>query len=100
MVNNEIVITEHAEKRAKERCGWNKSATHRMAKRAYCSGLTHTETRGKLHRYLDKVFLQKQSANNLRVYGTNIFLFSGNTLLTIYNTPKDMLKGGKVTREK
>lgn len=92
---NMINVTEHAEKRAKERCGWSRSAIHRMAEKAFESGITHSETRGKLHRYLSKIYMKEKNTNNLRVYGTNIFLFAGHTLITVYNIPKDMLSGAR-----
>lgn len=92
---NMINVTEHAEKRAKERCGWSRSAIHRMAEKAFESGVTHSETRGKLHRYLSKIYMKEKNTNNLRVYGSNIFLFAGHTLITVYNIPKDMLSGAR-----
>lgn len=90
-----VKVTEHAEKRAKERCGWSRSAIHRMAEKAFVEGTTHAETRGKLHRYLSKIFMKEQNTNNLRIYGTNIFLFAGSTLITVYNIPKDMQSGAR-----
>lgn len=46
----DIVITDHAYDRMKERLGWNKKAGARMAQKAYTDGTTHGETRGSLLR--------------------------------------------------
>lgn len=83
----EIEITNHAYDRMKERLGWNRKAGERMACRAYTDGITHGETRGSLHRYLDSVFLSYGNATQMRIYGEALFLFSGSRLLTVYALP-------------
>lgn len=83
----EIEITIHAYDRMKERLGWNKKAAARMAQKAYADGITHGETRGSLHRYLDSVYLSHFNADQMRIYGEALFIFSGSRLLTVYALP-------------
>ena len=83
----ELEITNHAYDRMKERLGWNRKAGERMAYKAYTDGITHGETRGSLHRYLDSVFLACGNATQMRIYGEALFLFSGSRLLTVYALP-------------
>ena len=83
----DIVITEHAYDRMKERLGWNRKAGQRMANKAYTEGKTHGETRVSLHRYLDSVYLSYGNANQMRIYGEALFIFSGSRLITVYALP-------------
>lgn len=41
-----MVISEHAEQRLKERCGFTKKSRERMADRAFNEGITHSQTKG------------------------------------------------------
>jgi len=87
-----IIVTNHAEERAKERLGWNKHAIKRMAERAYETGISHYDTDGKLMKYFDKLFLVEHQANNVRIYGQVVYLFSNNRLVTLFIIPKNIEK--------
>lgn len=92
-----VRITDHAYDRMKERLGWNHKAGERMAQKAFEQGVTHGETRGSLHRYLDGIFLSYRNANCMRIYGEAIFLFADNVLITVYALPtryRKLMKGG------
>lgn len=88
----EIIITEHAYGRAKERLGWNTSALIKMAEKAYLEGIKHGDTKSSLKKYIDKLWFDYKKANNIRIYGENIFFFSGNILITIYQLPNNLKK--------
>lgn len=88
--SEEIVITEHAYDRAKERLSYNKNALERMANKAYFSGLKHEDTKGKLNKYLTKLWHLHKSANNIRIHGENVFIFINNTLITVYQLPNNL----------
>lgn len=88
----DIIVTHHAEERAKERLGWNKNAVTRMAQRAYKIGISHADTNGKLRKYFDKLFLMEHQANNVRIYGQVVYLFSDNRLVTLFIIPKNVDK--------
>lgn len=84
---NEITITKHAYSRAKERLNWKKVVLDKMSKRAYDSGVTHSQTGGALNRYITKLWAEYKTANNIRIYGEHIFLFCGHKLITLYRVP-------------
>ena len=84
------LITDHARERAKERLGWNHSALDRMAERALNEGVAHTHTRGRLNRYLGKLYMERKKANNTRLYGEHVFIFSNEVLITVFPLPREM----------
>jgi hypothetical protein len=85
-----IVITEHAYNRAKERLKWKKATLDRMAYKAYKEGLSHKEVNGRIKNYLEDIYRADTKLNNMRVYGENIFIFTGSRLITIYRLPNDL----------
>lgn len=86
-------ITNHAAKRVRQRLGIPKRAVPDMVQRAYDSGIEHATARGRLKRYLDKLYLEHMNASNMRVFGMFIYLFRGQTLITVLPLPKN-LRGG------
>jgi hypothetical protein len=86
-------ITRHAMDRGRERLGLNDSALQRTAAIALDQGFRHADTKGQLHRYCDRLFLSHGTANNLRIHGEQVFLFSGVTLITVHPVPHN-LRGG------
>lgn len=87
-------ITEHAENRAKERIGLNKSAIERTAAKALEKGKKHGDYSGRFKRYLDGLFLSHKNANNMRVYGGHVYLFHDEILVTVFIIP-NAFKGVK-----
>lgn len=101
MKANSVAVTRHAEKRIRQRLGINKSATERAAEKAMKYGITHKDSKGSLHRYLDSVFLAYRKANNLRVYNRNVYLFGGTTLITVIPLPSNLwVYADKLQRQK
>jgi hypothetical protein len=86
---DEILITDHAYLRAKERLSLNKKSIDRLAKVAYVKGIKQSDTKGQLKKYVDKLYFEYKTANNIRIYGEVIFLFSKNTLVTLYQVPNE-----------
>jgi len=83
-------ITKHAFERGKERLGFNKKALERITNKAFQEGISHKDTKGKLHRYLTKLYFKdKFRAENIRIYGDAIFIIQKKRLITIYNLPKE-----------
>lgn len=93
-----IVITDHAYERAKERCGWKEAVTDKMAKLAYEKGVNHEAAKGNLKGYIERLFMQYKTANNIKIYGEDVFLFSKNCLITIYHLPPDLKKLAVVSK--
>lgn len=83
----EVVVTNHGRKRIKDRLGLSKKIAEKNAEKALQFGIAHAETGGKLHRHLDGIFLLNYRPNNMRVYNRSIYLFRGNTLITVLPLP-------------
>lgn len=88
-------ITDHAYDRAKDRFRWKKKTIERMAKRALENGMSHKDTKGSLRKYFSGLWDKNKSANNIRIYGENVYLFSGVTLITLYRIPGSLIKNLK-----
>jgi hypothetical protein len=91
----EAEITTHAKKRAKQRMKWNKNVLQKMANKALNEGYQHSDTKGTVHRYLTKLWFDHQNANNMRIYGEDIFFFKDNLLITLYRMPHNIIKKAK-----
>ena len=87
-----VSITDHAYDRAKERLSWKHSVLDKMAEKAFLEGVTHKDTKSHLSKYITKIWFQHRTANNVRIYGENIYLFHNNTLITIYQLPNNLRK--------
>lgn len=87
-----LVISQHAYERSRERLSLTKSSTKRLARKAFDQGLKHNQATGPLRKYINGLWMQHQSASNIRIYGDNIFLFAGNILVTLYQLPLELRK--------
>ena len=92
----EVIITNHAYERANERLSLSRESFVRLAKKAYIDGVSHGETKGKLKKYLDKLWFKHKNhiygQNNVRIYGENIYMFRDNILVTVYQLSYDLRK--------
>lgn len=89
----EIIITDHAYSRMKERAGFNKSAVDKMASRAFEQGICHSETKGSLNRYItSKCLAYIEQKQIIRIYGEFVYCFTMDgdkaILITAYGIPK------------
>lgn len=85
-------ISQHASKRLKERCGLQKKSQDRMAQKALTDGITHAQTKGRLNRWITKLYFKNPSVNNMRLYGEQIYLFADETLVTVMQIPNELKK--------
>lgn len=86
-----IVITEHAYSRRK-RLGLSKKALERLSKKAYTNGISSKDTDNvKLKKYLYKTYCSAMS-NNIKIYGEFVYIFRGNTLVTVYEIDQKIKK--------
>lgn len=85
-------ITKHAEERLKERCGFNKKTSERMAHRAYEEGITHSETKGRLNKWVTSLYFRNEKANNIRLYGDKAYIFCNQILVTVIQIPSSLMK--------
>lgn len=88
----EVVVTEHGVKRTKDRLGLSKKLADKNAQKALEFGITHSEAKSGLRKFLDKLYLSNGNANNVRVYHHHVYLFRGNRLITIINLPQNLCK--------
>ena len=95
-----MIISDHAYKRIRERCGLPKKAVERSAMLALQKGLTHKESTGSLKRYFDYLFLSHRKGANIRLYGNHIYIFSRNCLITVLPLPNEHKKSLKKAFEK
>lgn len=86
-----VIVTTHAKKRAKERLGISKNLTIKLAEKALTYGLTHSDAKGSLKKYCDKIYLSHKKANNIRIYNRKVFVFKDSILITIINLPNNLL---------
>lgn len=76
----------------KERCGFNRKAQDRMAEKAFNEGITHKQTKGRLHKWVTSLFFKNCNANNICLYGENAYIFFGETLVTVIPVPSNLKK--------
>jgi hypothetical protein len=88
--NGKVIVTDHGTQRIKDRLGLSKKIADKTAQKALDRGVGHSETKGNLRRYIDKVYYSEQKANNIRVYNRKIYLFRDDVLITVLNLPHNL----------
>lgn len=81
-------VSRHGEYRTRKRVGVPKSAVKRLAAKAMAEGITRHDTHGPLRRYLDALYYYNESANNIRIWGEKVWIFSDHTLITVLDLPQ------------
>lgn len=92
MENPELIATKHAKDRARERFHWNENSLNKMMAMAFEKGITHSKAKGKLKKFIDKLWLDYKQCNNIRIYGENIYFFAANKLITLYRLDNNLIK--------
>lgn len=88
-------VTKHAENRLKERNGLNKKSIERISKKALEVGIKHSETKGKLNKWITSLYFYNKKANNIRLYGDKAYIFCDEDLVTIIQIPYSLMKNFK-----
>ena len=88
-------VSNHAEERLKERCGFNKKSVDRMAEKAFMEGITHSQTKGNLNKWITSLYFKNKRANNIRLYGDKAYIFCDETLVTVIQIPNNLMKNLK-----
>lgn len=91
MENTGAIVTKHAKNRIRRRVGIPKRAISRHAEMALGHGKTYSEVKGSIGEYAKRLYSRYGTANNIRVYQGNIYLFRENVLITVVNIPKSIL---------
>lgn len=93
-------LTKHSISRLEQRCGVSKKNASTVARRAFRTGITHTETHGNLHRFLDSIYLSQKKGTNMRIYGNAVFVFKEDILITVINIPDNLMNDVKEIKKK
>lgn len=95
-----LYITDHSERRFKERTGLPKRLVTAKAQDALERGITHADTTGQLRRYIDKLYLSQKTANNVRIYCGSVYIFHYDTLITVLSLPPNLRKSAEKAQQK
>ena len=91
-----MVVTNHARMRMKQRCGFSKKSCERMAEKALKEGIRHSETKGRLRRYISGLYVEhKRKGADIRIYGDKAYIFCKGVLITVLQIPSDLTKDMK-----
>lgn len=85
--DDELHLTKHGTKRARERLGIPKNAIKKNVERALKFGVPREDVFGPFRRYVDAIYHEYGTANNLRVYNRHIYIICNDVLVTILNVP-------------
>lgn len=61
-----------------------------MAEKAFNEGITHSQTKGRLNKWITSLYFRNHAANNIRIYGDNAYIFCGETLVTVIPVPASL----------
>lgn len=76
----------------KERCGFAKKSQDRMAKKAFEQGIAHSQTKGRLNKWITSLYFKNRQANNIRIYGDQAYIFCEEVLVTVIPIPANIKK--------
>ena len=85
--DEEPKVTKHGYKRIRERLGIPKNAVQKNAENALKYGVPRTDVSGPFRRYLDAIYYEYGTANNLRAYHRHVYIFCGEVLVTVLKIP-------------
>ncbi len=71
-----VIVTRHAADRMRERGGLNRKSIQRIANQVYFNGYPIERTKGRLRKWMYKISKSNPSAQNLRIYGDKLYIFS------------------------
>jgi len=83
-----VVITAHGFKRLKHRCHISKKAARNYVKRAFNLGFSYKTLPDNINRYINSLYTRYNTANNIRIYGSRVFIFANNVFITAYDLPQ------------
>ena len=96
--SNTIAISNHAFERAKERLSLNPQSFIRMVNKAYRNGIDEKEFTGAFAIFMSD--LKAGREQEVKVYGTFIYIFVNKLLVTVYHCPAKYIKYLKIVKEK
>lgn len=88
-------VTKHGQERMRERLGLPKRALVRKAALALERGRPREAFGGPLRDYLNYKHASHGNADNMRVYGHELFIFNGEDLITAWALPRKYWKDAR-----
>lgn len=86
-----ISVTAHGAERMRERCKIKSKSVVRLAQIAFDKGLCESDAAGALHGYIRSLYDYNGQANNIRLYGSKVYVFCNDVLVTVLDTPRHFL---------
>ena len=100
-VVDELRVSRHGNRRARQRVGLPKRAVDRMARKALERGIGYREATGRLKEYIGWLYEKYDgNGNNIRVYGDKVYVFHDTILITVLNVPGEHRKAAVKQFEK
>jgi hypothetical protein len=84
----------------KDRLGLSKKLAKKKGQEALDYGLRHSEVKGHLRRFIDKTYLAKRTADNIRIFNQKVYLFDSNVLITVINLPQNLCRTANKMQQK
>lgn len=63
-----------------------------MAQKAFDDGISHSQTKGRLNKWITSLYFRNKHANNIKLYGDKAYIFCSETLVTVIQIPIDLMK--------
>lgn len=86
MDSNIISLTTHSKERLKERNGWSKKTSERMIQRVIENGEDMEQKTGYLGKWA-RAKKKEYKNKTFMLYGTQVYVFTNNTLVTVFPAP-------------
>lgn len=67
-----------------------------MAQKAFDEGVSHSQTKGRLNKWITSLFFKNVNANNIKLYGDKAYIFCDQFLVTVIQIPQNLTKELKV----
>lgn len=106
----EIIVSNHANSRMRERIGINKKSCQRLAEKAYNDGIASIDATGELRNYMNYVANKHHNNAFVRLYGDKVFIYAKEfdeiakttklILVTVIQIPNNLTKKNILTQKK
>ena len=90
-----LKVTKHAKLRLKQRCGIKKRGARQAVKRVLQNGIPHSQTTGRLNKWMTGLYFRSKGANNILLYGDKVYIFRNKVLITVFPIPDDLCQDMK-----
>lgn len=87
-----MTVSKQAEECLKKKCGWKRKTCIRMAQRVFDKGTAHSQTRGRLRKWVTGLCLKNEDASSLKLYGDKAYLFCDDALVKVVQIPFNLMK--------